>query len=141
MIQRIQTLYLLFGALALASTGLFESPWSTAAAAQYGWFVPSLVALLVVTAGTALGSIFLYEQRKTQRMVVVGVQVLTVLLVAVLYGGLYLTSELTFKGPDGIHWGKGMALLCPVLAYGFFLLARRGIEHDIELVESMDRLR
>jgi len=32
-------------------------------------------------------------------------------------------------------------LSMPVVAYLFFFLARRGIDHDIELVESMDRLR
>jgi hypothetical protein len=64
-----------------------------------------------------------------------------VLLAGVLYGGLYLTSELTFSGPEGIRWGHTTALLLPIAAYVFFYLARRGIDHDIELVESMDRLR
>jgi len=141
MIQRIQTVYLLLGALAVAALGLFPTPWASTAAATYNWFVPVLASLTVLTAGTAVGAIFLYERRKTQRSVVVGVQGLTVLLIGVLYGALYLTSELTFRGIDGIQWGKTTALLLPVGAYVLFLLARRGIEHDIELVESMDRLR
>lgn len=141
MIQRIQTVYLLLGALALAALGLFDTPWSGAAARQFGWFVPSLIGLLVVTAGTALGTIFLYGNRKTQRTVVVGVQVLTVLLAGVLYGGMYVAGTLTFTGPSGLLWGRTILLLLPILAYGLFLLARRGIESDIELVESMDRIR
>jgi hypothetical protein len=40
-----------------------------------------------------------------------------------------------------VDWGKAAMLAMPILAYVFFLLARRGIDHDIELVESMDRLR
>jgi hypothetical protein len=93
------------------------------------------------TGGAALWAIFLYERRKTQRSVVVGVQVGTVLLAGVLYGGLYLTGELAFRGPAGVDWGKAATLAVPIVAYLFFLLARRGIDHDIELVESMDRLR
>lgn len=141
MIQRIQTVYLVLGAFALAAMGFFDVPWSGIAAGQFGWFVPSLVGLLVVTVGTALGAIFLYDRRKTQRTVVIGVQVLTVLLAGVLYGGLYAAGTLAFTGRTGILWGRTIVLLLPILAYVFFLLARRGIESDIELVESMDRIR
>lgn len=141
MIQRIQTVYLFLGALALAAFGIFDVPWQSTAASTYGWFVPSLIGLIVVTAGAALWAIFLYESRETQRSVVVGVQVGTVILAGVLYGGLYLTTELTFRGPEGIDWGRAAVLTTPILAYLFFYLARRGIDHDIELVKSMDRLR
>ncbi len=141
MIQRIQTVYLFLGALALATLGLFDMPWNSAAASSHGWFVPSLVGLLILTVGLALWAILLYERRETQRTVVVGVQVATVLLAGVLYGGLFLTSELTFTGPQGIVWGRAVVLVLPILAYVFFYLARRGIVHDIELVKSVDRLR
>lgn len=141
MIQRIQTVYLFLGALTIASLGLFETPWGSTAASTYSWFVPSLVILIICTVGGALGAIFLYERRPLQRKVVVGAQVLTVLLAAVLYGGLFLTTELSVRGPEGILWGRAGVLLLPVLGYIFFLLARRGIDHDIELVKSMDRLR
>lgn len=145
MIQRIQTVYLLLGALALAAMGLFDVPWSGRAAAQYAWFVPTLAGILVITAGSAIGAIFLYEgqeQRKRQRTVVIGVQILTLVLAGVLYGGLYFTQTLTFTAPtEGILWSRSVVLLLPILAYVLFLLARRGIESDIERVESMDRIR
>lgn len=141
MIQRIQTVYLFLGAVALLSLGLFEMPWDTTAASTYVWFVPSLIGLMVLTSGAALWAIFLYERRPTQRKVVVGVQVCTVLFAGVLYGGLYLTSELAFSGGQGIVWERAVVLAVPIVAYGFFFLARRGIDHDIELVKSMDRLR
>jgi len=141
MIQRLQTVYLFLGALALMAFGVFDLPWNSAAASTHVWFVPSLIGLLVLTSGTALWSIFLYEDRERQRTVVVGVQLGTVLVAGVLYGGLYLTSELTFTGPQGIDWGRASVLALPILAYGLFFLARRGINHDIELVKSMDRLR
>lgn len=140
MIQRIQTVYLVLGALALAALSFFSTPWESTAAATQGWYTPTLIGLMVVTAGTAIGSIFLYSQRETQRSVVVGAQLLTVAFAAAFYGGLYLTGELAF-GSNAIQWGKAIALLLPVVAYVFFWLARRGIDHDIELVKSMDRLR
>jgi hypothetical protein len=142
MIQRVQTLYLLFGALALAGLGFFDTPWNTNAAAAYGWYVPSLIGLIGVTAAGALGSIFLYEDRQRQRQFVVGTQVVTVVLAAVMYGGLYLVGGLTLEGTRGaISWGRTAALAMPPVAYALFYLARRGIDHDIELVKSMDRLR
>lgn len=142
MIQRIQTLYLVLGVLALGALGLFDTPWSGQAAAEFAWFLPSLIGLLVVTAGTAIGAIFLYddhERRKAQRTVVIGAQILTLLLAGVLYGGLYWTGTLTFTGPSGILWARSVALLLPILGYLFFLLARRNIEKDIERVEEMNR--
>jgi hypothetical protein len=142
MIQRIQTVYLLLGALALAAMGLFDPPWSGVAASQFGWFVPSLIGLLIVTVGAAIGAIFLYkgqERRKLQRNVVVGVQILTLILAGVLYGGLYVAGTLTFTASSGLLWGRTLVLLLPILAYGFFLLARRSIENDIERVEQMNR--
>ena len=141
MIQRIQTVYLILGALALAALGAFDVPWNSQAATTYAWFVPALIGLLVATTGGALWAIFLYESRKTQRTVVVMVQVGTILLAGVLYGGLFMTGELAFGTGQGLEWGRTAVLTLPIAAYALFFLARRGIDHDIELVESMDRLR
>ena len=142
MIQRIQTLYLLLGALALGALGLFDAPWSGVAASRFSWFVPALIALLIATASTAIGAIFLHEdqeQRKTQRKTVIGVQVLTFLLAGTLYGGSYWVGTLTFMSPDGILWGRSVVLSLPIIAYGLFFLARWAIESDIERVERMNQ--
>lgn len=141
MIQRIQTVYLFLGGLALASLGLFDMPWNSTVASSHAWFVPSLVGLLLVTVAAAVWAISLYEERKRQRSVVVGVQMGTILIAGLLYGGLYLTSELAFMGSQGIVWSRATVLALPIAAYVLFFLARRGIDHDIELVKSMDRLR
>ena len=140
MIQRIQTLYLLLGALALGALGLFDAPWSGVAASRFSWFVPALIALLSATAGAAIGAIFLHkdqEQRKAQRKIVIGVQILTLLLAGTLYGGSYWVGTLTFMSPDGI--GRSVVLSLPIIAYGLFFLARRAIESDIERVERMNQ--
>ena len=140
MIQRIQTLYLLLGALALGALGVFDAPWSGVAASRFSWFVPALIALLIATAGAAIGAIFLHkdqEQRKAQRKIVIGVQILTLLLAGTLYGGSYWVGTLTFMSPDGI--GRSVVLSLPIIAYGLFFLARRAIESDIERVERMNQ--
>jgi hypothetical protein len=141
MIQRIQTVYLFLGAVALTGLFFFDSLWSSTAAASHGWYLPAVIGLSAVTGVTAVAAIFLYENRQTQRTVVVGAQLLTVAVAAVLYGGLYLTGELAVRAADGFDWAKAGMLGLPILAYLLFLLARRGIDHDIELVKSMDRLR
>jgi cytochrome bd-type quinol oxidase subunit 2 len=142
MIQRPQTVFLLLGALALGAMGLFDVPWHGAASRQSAWFVPSLLGLGVVTAVLAIGAIFLYTdqaRRKTQRTVVVGVQILTVLLAGVLYVGFYRAGTLAFTDSTGILWGRTIVLLLPIVAYVLFRLARNRIETDIERVEEMNQ--
>lgn len=137
MIQRIQTIYLLLGASALAATLFFDSIWGSAATETFAWFGPALIALGGLAAALGLGSIFLYKKREVQLKVVVGVQVLTVLFTLVLYAGLWLVGALSEPLPADLLVG----LILPVLAYVMFFLARRGIASDIKLVRSMDRLR
>ncbi|HHP7237186.1 DUF4293 family protein [Longibacter sp.] len=141
MIQRIQTVYLALAAVALAATGFFRDPWSSDAAAQLGWFVPALIATLGLSVLAGAAAIALYSNRKRQRSVVIGAQLLTVLYLVVLYTGFYLSGELVLRTGDGVEWGTTTVLLLPVAAYILFYLARRAITSDIELVKSMDRLR
>lgn len=141
MIQRIQTVYLALGAIALLSTAFFQDPWSSAAAESFQWFLPSLIGLLSASTLTALGAIGLYMNRKKQRKVVVGAQTLTVAYLIALYTGFYLSGELVLRTANGVKWGTTIVMLLPVAAYILFYLARRAIHSDIELVKSMDRLR
>lgn len=141
MIQRIQSVYLLLGALALASLLLFDEVWRGEAAEALAWFAPALLILGGVTIALALIAIFLYKNRKKQRSVVVGVQWLTVLWMAVFYGGLFYGGQLQVEAGGDPITASLLVLLVPILAYVFFFLARRGIQRDIALVRSMDRLR
>lgn len=141
MIQRIQSLYLFLGALSLIVLLFFRGSWQGQAAASFGWFTPAVIGLSILAAVGALGAIFLYENRQRQRSVVVGIQMLTVLLALVLYGGLFLAGGLDVQTEQGVDVGRVVGLLLPVIAYLFFFLARRGITKDIKLVRSMDRLR
>jgi len=141
MIQRIQTVYLTLGALVLSGVLFLESLWGSEAAATYGWFLPVIIGLGAVTAVTAIGAIFLYTDRETQRTVVVGTQLMTILWAITLYGSLFMTNELQVYDATGLNLDMLMLVAGPLVAYILFWLARRGIEHDIELVASMDRLR
>lgn len=137
MIQRLQTIYLLLGALALGATLFFDSIWQSAATETFPWFSPALLVLGGLASAIAIGAIFMYKKREVQLKVVVGVQVLTVLFMLVLYGGLYLVGTFSEELPADLLVG----VILPILAYVVFYMARRGIAKDIELVRSMDRLR
>lgn len=141
MIQRIQTLYLALGVVALGALPFFDVTWSGPAATSQAWFQPAVFGLLLAAAGTAVGAIFLYADRERQRKVVVAAQLLTFALAAVFYLGLYLSDDLTVQTPRGVDAGRVAALVLPAVGYVFFLLARRAIDRDIDLVQSMDRLR
>jgi hypothetical protein len=141
MIQRIQTVYLVLGTLALIALALFDNFWNSQAAGTLVWFLPLL--LVVWGAAIALGlySIFLYSDRKRQERRVFTAQLSTLTLMVVLYGGLYLGDELLVVTGEGTHAGRLFLLLLPIVTYVLFYLARRAIRSDIELVRSMDRLR
>lgn len=142
MIQRIQSLYLLLGAITLGALFFFDGIWESQAAATHAWFEPSVIILNVAAIAVGIGAIFLYKMRPRQRRVVLGAQMLTVLLVVALYGGFFLTGELNVRTPTGaIDVPLLIALLLPIVAYVFYYLARRGIEKDIKMVEDMNRFR
>jgi len=140
MIQRIQTVYLVLGAVALGALLFFGVVWQGAATAQ-SWFTPAVVLGDSLAVAVALGAIFLYKNRPRQRQVIVAAQALTTVLLLVFCGGLYLADALYVRTAQGLDGGMLVALLLPIMAYVLFLLARRGVEKDIERVRSMDRLR
>lgn len=141
MIQRIQTVYLIAGALALAALLLVDSIWSGPAADMYGWFTPAVLISAGLAALSGIVAVFLYKDRPRQKQVVVVAQVLVLVHAILLYGGLYAAGTLSVRTPDGVSIERVAGLILPILAYLLFALARRGVQKDIELVRSMDRLR
>lgn len=140
MIQRIQTIYLLVGALALLSLLFFDALWSGPAATEQGWFAPAMLISAGLTALIALVTMFLYKDRKRQRKIVGIVQILTLICLVILAVGLYLGGSFE-SGVEGWSPGDFVILLVPVIAYIMFFLAGRAIDRDIALVRSIDRLR
>lgn len=141
MIQRVQSLYLLLAAAALGLLVLAPVPGQLLALAGPGWLL-----LLVRTLGAALalgavGLVFLYRQLSRQRKLVVLAQFGVLLLSALYLGGLYFGGALGVRTAEGILWERLFWLALPLIAYLFLRLARRGIEHDLALLQSMHRLR
>ncbi|WP_456428860.1 DUF4293 family protein [Rhodocaloribacter sp.] len=148
MIQRIQSLYLLLGALVLAAlVTLLRSRWEVPSTEVFPGYALTVTVLGGLVAALAFAAIFLNKDPrfpkkmkpglKRQRKIVVAVQVLEVLFLLVFFGGLYAAGTLPLPSDTG-----GIAtLLMPVVAYGFFYLARRGIDRDIRELEKQDQFR
>jgi hypothetical protein len=141
MIQRIQSIYLILGVVALGALFFFDTIWNSPAAVEHAWFAPSLTALTGFAMAVGAGAIFLYRARQRQRTVVLGAQMIVILLLVTLYGGLFMSGGFDVRQPSGYDVGRIMALLLPIVAYVFYYLARRGIERDIQQVEDMERFR
>lgn len=105
------------------------------------WYIPVVAVLGAVTSILALIAIFLYKDRQRQRKVILTVQMLTIGFTIVLYGGLLLAGDFETYRAGAIGSASLLALFLPVIAYISFYLARRGVQRDIDLVKSMDRLR
>ncbi len=137
MIQRIQTGHLLLGASFLAV--FLSLPQSRALGAG------ALASVAIVAFGLAalvvsLVSVALFRRRRLQRKLIVLAQVLTVGLLAVLYGSFYVEGG-SVRTAEGMNAGLLVSLGLPLLAYVALFFARRAVTRDIRLVRSMDRLR
>ena len=142
MIQRIQTVYLILGALAVGGLFLLDPLWSGPTVQRYDWFSGTAAALAGLTAAGALGTVFLYNNRSRQRAVTAGLQVMAALLTGLLFVCFYGAGALGLRGAGGaLDFSRITFLVLPIGAYVFFMLARRAIQSDIDLVRSMDRLR
>jgi len=140
MIQRIQTLWLLFAsALAFASLKIpfFSGNIMVDNLKQFQRFTGmSNMFLMILTVAVGIGSlisIFLYKDRKSQLRIITGVLVMSVLTII-----LYFLQTKNFVPTDwSLQLTAVVALAIPVL----LILAIRGIYKDQKLMKSLDRLR
>ena len=138
MIQRIQTLYLVAGALLLALFVALGDGWASQIATEQAWLGMVGYGLAAITAVVALVAVALYKNRELQRRVIYAAQWLDLALVVVVLVGLYLSTDSEAPtAPVGLY----LVALQPVAAYVLLRLARQRVVADIELVRSMDRLR
>jgi hypothetical protein len=138
MIQRIQSVYLLVGSVLLLVMMFFDSLAESTAAALLSWYIPTVLVTAGLAAAAALVAILLYKDRPKQSKVVLGAQLLVLVCMIALYGGIYLAGDSLLVIESVEH---ALLLLLPILAYIQFFLARSSIRKDIELIKSMDRLR
>lgn len=135
MIQRPQTLYLLFAAL-LNFAAFFNSIYSNAMTDPAEWIGYGLAGSLTLAMVIALGSIFLYKNRLLQlRIVKIGTYIQ---IIALGFGaGVFFSL-----GGFGIFlWQETIGVGFIALSLALYWLAGRSIKKDEELVQSMDRIR
>ncbi|MEM6325777.1 MAG: DUF4293 family protein [Bacteroidota bacterium] len=133
MIQRIQSLYLLVAGGLLVTFGLIPTAWALGITVE--WIVPVARGLAAFAAIVTFVGVALFKDRQRQRQLILGAQVVTLLTVAAVVGGLFLREAGT-AAP-----GAYLLALAPVVSYVLLRLAQRGVDKDIALVKSMDRLR
>lgn len=138
MIQRIQTIWLLFAAICAFLTlklSFYSGNKIVEGQKQFAHLTANdnmLLTILSVTVGVAaLILIFLYKDRKMQmRLTILD------LLISLLNIYLYFNATSTFL-EGRIDWSSIFVFAAPV----FLFLAFRGIYKDQRLIKSVDRLR
>lgn len=155
MIQRIQSLYLLLVVAVLVATmclpvGLFVGADGSASPfLNYGLMNAAdadsapdfscwgMMALLLLSAVIALGTIFLYKNRKLQ----IRLTIFNMVVMLGWYGVFYMF--LTAYGnlmPDAV-FHSGLSLALPLIGIILNVMAIRAIRKDENLVKAADRLR
>lgn len=141
MIQRIQSVYLFFGALLLALVVVFSNAWTSTVVALHTSLPWVVYALSAVGGLIGFVAVFLYKDRKMQAQAIAVAQWLDLALILVLVAALGMFSFGSEQSTLPSSAMTYVVLLMPAAAYILFSLARRAVRKDIELVRSMDRLR
>ena len=136
MLQRIQTIYLLFAAG--VSAGLifvFELYVTSQDINVYAKDDIYVFAVFLVSALLSILSIFRYKKRKSQFML----GRLNIILNFFLLG-FFVYQSLNLSGETAVS-EKGIGMLLPVFSIVCLALANKAIKKDEDLVKSVDRLR
>jgi cytochrome c biogenesis factor len=155
MIQRIQSVYLLLAAIfsGLCFTGnivkFSDNPGNILAVRPISLVritgntliehiekLFPLTVLLIVIPIVSITTIFLYKNRKRQKILTSGLIALIILLIITL-----IYYSVTILHNYNVTFSPGIIMLFPVFMLIFTYLAYRGIRKDEELVRSCDRLR
>ena len=138
MIQRIQSLYLVAGALLLALFVALGETWAAAISEELAWLGTLGYVLSGITALVALVAVGLYKNPQLPRTEISVPQWLDLALVVVVLVGFYLAFDSgDFVAPVGYY----LVALQPIVAYLLLRMARQRVAADIEMVRSMDRIR
>ena len=140
MIQRLQTLWLLFAsALAFATLKIsfFSGNIMVENVKQFEHFsAMGNIFLMILTVIVAIGSlvaVFLFKNRKLQIRISSGMMILSILNIAIYY--------LQTKNFIVTDWSFDLTSLFAIAIPFFLFLAIRGIYKDDKLIKSVDRLR
>ncbi len=137
MIQRIQTLYLVFAAIISGVLPFVFPLWQDQSGEVKVFFMQNMsyTALIGLSFTLALVAIFNYKKRQHQFVI----NRLNIILNLILLG-LFVYRSLTLSGEE-VASEKGIGIFLPIAAVVCLVLANRAIKKDEELVKSVDRLR
>ncbi len=161
MIQRVQTVYMLAGVIAILMMMLFPLASWLLPEATVEWTalgVSSLTAefpleqmnwgvflLLLIMMLTPLVSIFLYKKRWTQLRFLIFAAILDLLFYGLFFFqqhqyATWLTTESPSNATPEVMYNY-IILAMPLLSLFCCVMAMRGVLHDIALLKSLERLR
>ena len=135
MIQRIQTIFL-FLAFLLNGGVFFNALYHHAMDDPNAWMGIGFAIILTIAALGSFGCVFLYRNRQNHLR-----WVSRLLVVQVITVGYALGIYISLGGFGTYLWDETIGLGLLVLAFASQLFARKKIKDDIELVQSMDRIR
>lgn len=145
MIQRIQSLWLFLAALVNSGLFLFDIYHGHVMTNGVDTVVSMrindkfhLVIMALVIVVMPLVAIFLFKDRKRQRMVTVLSIIFSLSFLATMLLRTSKFSEVYPAATNGSYW---IGSVLPVISVVFMVLAIRGIAKDEKLVRSQDRLR
>ena len=147
-IQRIQTLYLLLAVLFMTIFLFVPFGYTTFAeagdAAVDVWHPLDIVGLLVPTCAAIflmIVAVFLFKSQSTQRLVVIFSLLLTIATIGVVI--YFMVSGFVDSNPavNVVKTSWGWGVLLPVCAIVLQIAAICGINRDMKLLASYDRLR
>jgi hypothetical protein len=136
MIQRIQTLYLIFAVVISGGLIFVLSLWTnTDNVPVFAKDEHVIFGLFLGSAVLSLISIFRFKHRKSQ--FVLGR--LNIILNFILLG-VFVYQSLNISGETAVS-EKGIGMLLPIFSIVCLALANKAIKKDEDLVKSVDRLR
>ncbi len=135
MIQRIQTVYLLFALITTGVLPFFLPLWTVAGKPFY--FMQGQLYVILLGLSTTLSLLGILSYKKRQHQFVIGR--LNIILNLILLG-LFVYQSLNLSG--GVYTPeKGIGMFLPIVSIVLLALANKAIKKDEDLVKSVDRLR
>lgn len=136
MLQRIQTVYMIFVVLLISALFIwFPDVKDASGNALYSLNEPLFLILMTLSIVLAFIAIFSYKKRQRQFVL----NRLNILCNFILLG-VFVYRSLTVSGETFVS-EKGIGMFLPILSIVFLVLANRAIQKDENLVKSVDRLR
>ncbi|NQV52174.1 MAG: DUF4293 domain-containing protein [Flavobacteriales bacterium] len=144
MLQRIQTLYILFALAAVGSSLAFDWVTYTVNGETSSFMTDSNAIVMQVLVGlsgiTSITVIARFKNRKAQ-MKLANVAMLDMLVIFAAFGFLHYQQIQSFAVTEGLDLSYDLAPALPIVALVLLWMAKKGIKKDDDLVRSVDRLR